>query len=218
MLPSTVDERGLVLLRRKLEALNYTEPLDAASASLVNHLVNDLIRTTDSYRSIKLQAAQYAQEVATFNTKVSTAAADARGNSGAQQLLDLSQQHNYTKLRCSLFPGMCLAPEVQQYCLLDSTRPAQAPCTQQLQRRCISISIVIAQVSLAEVQCFVSAQVADLSMIAALHTWATVHWTNTHQTWHQQHGTSCMPSSRLCFKHNHPTSPPAAADVLACTT
>lgn len=71
MPPGTmIDERGLVLLRRKLEALNYTEPLDAASASLVNHLVNDLIRTTDSYRSIKLQAAQYAQEVATFNTKV----------------------------------------------------------------------------------------------------------------------------------------------------
>jgi uncharacterized protein with ATP-grasp and redox domains len=73
MPPGTVDERGLVLLRRKLEALNYTEPLDAASASLVNHLVSDLIRTTDSYRSIKLQASQYAQEVATFNTKVSSA-------------------------------------------------------------------------------------------------------------------------------------------------
>lgn len=71
-MPPAVDERGLVLLRRKLEALNYTEPLDAGSAGLVNHLVNDLIRTTDSYRSIKLQAAQYAQEVATFNTKVST--------------------------------------------------------------------------------------------------------------------------------------------------
>jgi uncharacterized protein with ATP-grasp and redox domains len=70
MPPGTVDERGLVLLKRKLEALNYTEPLDAASASLVNHLVSDLIRTTDSYRSIKLQASQYAQEVATFNTKV----------------------------------------------------------------------------------------------------------------------------------------------------
>lgn len=75
MPPGAIDERGLVLLRRKLEALNYTEPLDAGSASLVNHLVNDLIRTTDGYRSIKLQAAQYAQEVATFNTKVSTAAA-----------------------------------------------------------------------------------------------------------------------------------------------
>lgn len=59
-----------MLLRRKLEALNYTEPVDAATAPLVSHLVNDLIRTTDSYRSIKLQAAQYAQEVSTFNTKV----------------------------------------------------------------------------------------------------------------------------------------------------
>lgn len=88
MPPGSVDERGLVLLKRKLEALNYTEPLDAASASLVNHLVNDLVRTTDSYRSIKLQAAQYAQEVATFNTKVSTAAADAHGNNCAQQLLE----------------------------------------------------------------------------------------------------------------------------------
>lgn len=70
-----MDDRGVVLLKRKLEALNYTEPLDAASASLVSHLVNDLIRTTDSYRSIKLQAAQYAQEVATFNTKVQYSAA-----------------------------------------------------------------------------------------------------------------------------------------------
>jgi hypothetical protein len=67
---AVMDERGLVLLRRKLEALNYTEHLDAASAPLVGHLVADLIRTTDSYRSIKLQAGQYAQEVATFHTKV----------------------------------------------------------------------------------------------------------------------------------------------------
>jgi hypothetical protein len=65
-----IDERGLVLLRRKLEALNYTQHCDASSAALVSQLVNDLIRTTDSYRSIKLQAAQYAQEVAAFNTKV----------------------------------------------------------------------------------------------------------------------------------------------------
>lgn len=61
-----------MLLRRKLEALNYTEHLDAASASLVSHVVNDLIRTTDSYRSIKQQANKYAQEIATFNTKVSS--------------------------------------------------------------------------------------------------------------------------------------------------
>eukprot|EP00878_Enallax_costatus_P036574 GHUV01041084.1.p1 GENE.GHUV01041084.1~~GHUV01041084.1.p1 ORF type:complete len:305 (+),score=105.84 GHUV01041084.1:203-1117(+) len=65
-----MDERSLVLLRRKLEALNYTEALDAASAPLVSHIVNDLIRTTDSYCSIKQQASKYAQEIATFNTKL----------------------------------------------------------------------------------------------------------------------------------------------------
>jgi hypothetical protein len=66
-----MDERSLVLLRRKLEALNYTERLDAASAPLVVKLVEDLVRTTDSYRSVKLQSAKYAQEISAFNTKVS---------------------------------------------------------------------------------------------------------------------------------------------------
>lgn len=70
-----MDERSLVLLRRKLEALNYTEALDATSAPLVSHVVNDLIRTTVSYRNIKQQASKYAQEIATFNTKVSYAPA-----------------------------------------------------------------------------------------------------------------------------------------------
>lgn len=68
---AVMDERSLVLLRRKLEALNYTEALDASTAPLVSHIVNDLIRTTDSYRSVKQQASKYAQEIATFNTKAS---------------------------------------------------------------------------------------------------------------------------------------------------
>ena len=101
-----------MLLRRKLEALHYTEPLDAASASLVNHLVNDLIRTTDSYRSIKLQAAQYAQEVATFNTKVSTAS-----NAGMQQLHGMKPLAEAMLVKITLFSlppkrrtpvGLCL--------------------------------------------------------------------------------------------------------------
>ncbi len=69
-----MDERSLVLLRRKLESLNYTDRLDAASAPLVSRLVEDLVKTTDSYRGIKLQASKYAQEISTFNTKVSGAA------------------------------------------------------------------------------------------------------------------------------------------------
>eukprot|EP00882_Tetradesmus_deserticola_P019774 GHRQ01021313.1.p2 GENE.GHRQ01021313.1~~GHRQ01021313.1.p2 ORF type:complete len:197 (+),score=49.36 GHRQ01021313.1:1535-2125(+) len=72
-----MDERASVLLRRKLEALNYTETLDSASAPLVSHIVNDLIRTTDSYRSVKQQANKYAQEIATFNTKLEVVRQDA---------------------------------------------------------------------------------------------------------------------------------------------
>jgi hypothetical protein len=65
-----MDERSLTVLRRKLEALNYTERLDAVCGPLVERLVEDLVRTTDSYRGAKLQASKYAQEIATFNTKV----------------------------------------------------------------------------------------------------------------------------------------------------
>ena len=68
-----MDERSLILLRRKLEALNYTDPLDAVSAPLVSKLTDDLVRTNDSHRSVKLQAAKYAQEISTFNTKVQAA-------------------------------------------------------------------------------------------------------------------------------------------------
>lgn len=65
-----MEERAIVLLRRKLEALGYTDPLDIVSVPLVQKLVEDLVRTTDSCRSLKLQCAKQAEEVSTFNTKV----------------------------------------------------------------------------------------------------------------------------------------------------
>jgi hypothetical protein len=66
-----MDERGLVVLKRKLEALGYTDRLDAATAPLVARILSDLTSSTDSYRSVKLQSSKYAQEIATFNTKAS---------------------------------------------------------------------------------------------------------------------------------------------------
>lgn len=65
-----MDERQLTMLRRKLEALNYNQPLHADSAPLAENLVSDLVRTTESYRQCKLQCAQQAQEIASFNTKL----------------------------------------------------------------------------------------------------------------------------------------------------
>lgn len=65
-----MDERSLALLRRKLEALHYTEPLDAGSAPLVSRVVDDLVRTSDAYRATKLQCAKQAQEASMYSTKV----------------------------------------------------------------------------------------------------------------------------------------------------
>lgn len=65
-----MDERQRVLLRKKLEALSYLEPFDASSAPLVQRLVDDVVRTTESYRGLKLQCAKQAQEISTFNSKV----------------------------------------------------------------------------------------------------------------------------------------------------
>lgn len=98
---ATMDERGLVLLRRKLEALAYTEPLEPGSAALVGRLVADLIRTTDSYRSVKAQAAAAAQEVAGCNTKVRRrrGAAQRAAARGESALLPLLLLLGHTPLR-----------------------------------------------------------------------------------------------------------------------
>ena len=58
------------LLRRKLEALSYTEKLDATSGALVERLVDDLVHTTESYRTLKMQAAKQAAETEACQSKV----------------------------------------------------------------------------------------------------------------------------------------------------
>jgi hypothetical protein len=65
-----MDEREFTLLRKRLDALSFVEPFDAPSAPLVQRLCDELVRTTDSYRGLKLQCAKQAQEISTFNTKV----------------------------------------------------------------------------------------------------------------------------------------------------
>jgi hypothetical protein len=141
-----MDERALVLLRRKLEALNYTEALDSASAPLVSHIVNDLIRTTDTYRSVKQQASKYAQEIATFNTKVrsssSTGTADIHG---LLRGCCAWQQANHTSLvqQCNnsseLF-GMVSQQQHSCGCLLIATVYAMLPNSLKLCARMLAAS------------------------------------------------------------------------------
>jgi predicted patatin/cPLA2 family phospholipase len=63
------DERHMLLLRRKLQALNYNDHLDETSSDLVQNLVNDLVHTTESYRSLKERSEQQQHQLATFQSK-----------------------------------------------------------------------------------------------------------------------------------------------------
>lgn len=63
-------ERDLALLRRKLQALNYSAPVDAQSADLVQCLINDLVHTTESYRGLKQQCDGQQAEISSFQSKV----------------------------------------------------------------------------------------------------------------------------------------------------
>ncbi|KAK9837964.1 hypothetical protein WJX74_008759 [Apatococcus lobatus] len=65
-----MDNSGLALLRRKLEALSYTEPFIPESAALTQHLVNDVIQVTESYRGLKIQSQRKAQENEDTQSKV----------------------------------------------------------------------------------------------------------------------------------------------------
>jgi hypothetical protein len=66
------DQRQQILLRRKLAALNYNDPLDATSCDLIQNLVNDLVHTTKSYRSLKQQSDRQQQDIAGFQSKASS--------------------------------------------------------------------------------------------------------------------------------------------------
>jgi hypothetical protein len=73
-----LTEQQLYALRRKLDSLGYSNPLDPVSGPLVQKLVDDLVATTDALRNLKLQSARQAQELAGSEAKV--------GNSQHQKL------------------------------------------------------------------------------------------------------------------------------------
>lgn len=65
-----MDSHNVHLLKRKLEALNYKEHVDASSAPLVDKLIADVLHTTDSYRDLKLQLAQRSQDLEDHRNQV----------------------------------------------------------------------------------------------------------------------------------------------------
>ena len=69
--PHPAGTQQLALLRRKLDALGYSAHLDDRSAQLVQALVADLVHTTESYRSLKQQAAIQQHHISETDDKVS---------------------------------------------------------------------------------------------------------------------------------------------------
>ena len=70
------DQRQQILLRRKLAALNYHDPVDATSCDLVQNLVNDLVHTSEAYRALKQQSDRQQQEIAAGHSKTDGAKRD----------------------------------------------------------------------------------------------------------------------------------------------
>ena len=60
----------VAVLRRKLDALAYAEPLEPGSAALAERLLGDLVATTESWRALKLRDAARGQQLAEFQAQV----------------------------------------------------------------------------------------------------------------------------------------------------
>lgn len=58
------------VVKRKLETMKYSEPLDKLSVPLAEHLVDDLVHTTKSYRNLKLQHNHAMQELGETSGKL----------------------------------------------------------------------------------------------------------------------------------------------------
>jgi centrosomal protein CEP135 len=46
-------ERRFLLLKKRLDALHYCQPLSMDSAALVEKLLNDLVKTTEGFQQMK---------------------------------------------------------------------------------------------------------------------------------------------------------------------
>lgn len=65
-----LEEHQFGLLKRKLDALNYSHPVDAVSGPLVQALLDDLVHTTEAYRALKLEGNKQGQQINNFNSQV----------------------------------------------------------------------------------------------------------------------------------------------------
>ncbi|EIE18515.1 hypothetical protein COCSUDRAFT_49237 [Coccomyxa subellipsoidea C-169] len=84
-----MEQQALQLLKRKLDALSYMEPVDEHSAPLVQRLVDDLVHTTESYRGLKQQSLTHHHHISSLNDKVEVLQKDCSRLAGENNQLHL---------------------------------------------------------------------------------------------------------------------------------
>ena len=118
---------GLLSLKWRLESLNYVDPVDHASVPLVQKLLDDLVHTTESYQTLKLQCGKQAQELSSSDTKVG---GTRPGCIYTHTLTVQQQQHTHTIIHMhtawthSLYAHTC--PHYSPACMVAWT-PAMLP-------------------------------------------------------------------------------------------
>lgn len=65
------EEKKFITLKKKLEALSYHQPLGIESAPLVEKLLLDLVRTTESFQTLRQQLNKTTQDLAIAQNQVS---------------------------------------------------------------------------------------------------------------------------------------------------
>lgn len=61
------SDKKYLALKKKLDALHYTQPLGVDSVTLVDRILNDLIRTTEGFQKLKKMNESYQTDLSKVN-------------------------------------------------------------------------------------------------------------------------------------------------------
>ncbi|EAS07050.1 centrosomal protein, putative (macronuclear) [Tetrahymena thermophila SB210] len=98
---SLFNERKYLLLRKKLDELHYTQPLQIESAELVDKLLNDLLKTSEGFQKLKNKNQELEQQLCIIEKSLNPLKAEnqklMRENNNLQSEIILSSENAQQK-------------------------------------------------------------------------------------------------------------------------
>ncbi|KAL4472081.1 hypothetical protein ABPG72_001079 [Tetrahymena utriculariae] len=98
---SLFNERKYLLLRKKLDELHYTQPLQIESAELVDKLLNDLLKTSEGFQKLKNRNQELEQQLCLIEKSLNPLKAEnqklLRENNNLQSEIILSSENAQQK-------------------------------------------------------------------------------------------------------------------------